>query len=360
MSPENANLSPFAPRKGALSGSQSRHCLPAKLAAAWPPGEWSGVTVVVAVSGGADSAALAHALHSLRKPSEGRLVLAHFNHRLRGADSDADQQFVADLASNLGLELTTDSSPPRPLAPSSPLPSEAALRDLRYAFLRRAASETGARWVATAHTTDDQAETVLMNILRGTGLAGLAGIPRVREFCEGVALVRPLLDVSRAEVLEYLDEQGLTFREDTTNASLDYTRNRIRHELLPLLERDYSPHVRGAITRLARLAGEADYLVWTEARRLLSSICRTIPGGIELQIKPLRQDNELVARAALIEAWKWQNWPLADMSFERWDELLTFAREPSGTNDLEVSPQMFPGGIRAEKQGGVLRLTRPG
>jgi tRNA(Ile)-lysidine synthase len=333
--------------------------LVARLAAAWPADTWSDVTVLAAVSGGADSVALVHGLVQLRIPGDGRLVVAHYNHRLRGAESDADQSFVGVLAKRLGLELITDSSPSLPLSPSPPLASESALRDERYAFLRRAANQCGARYVATAHTADDQVETVLMNMLRGTGLAGLAGIPRVRALYEGVALVRPLLDATRHEVLEYLSDQGLTHREDATNASRDYTRNRIRHELLPLLAREYNPEVRAAIQRLSRLAAEADDLVFSQVRLLLSKIKRLRPDGVELQTQPLRRASDLIARAALLQAWKWQGWPLADMTFERWEELLAFARQPPATSGADAASRMLPGGIRAQREGDVLRLTRP-
>jgi len=225
-----------------MSDENAAPALLTRLAAAWPPADWQDVTVLVAVSGGADSVALARGLCQLRAPGEGRLVLAHFNHRLRGAESDADEQFVEELARELGVKFITESAPPPPLplSPSPPLasPSEASLRDLRYEFLRHAANESGARYVATAHTADDQVETILLNIVRGTGLAGLAGIPRVRAFTQAATIVRPLLDVTRAEVLDYLQWLGAAFREDATNSSLHYTRNRVRHELLPLLERE--------------------------------------------------------------------------------------------------------------------------
>lgn len=337
-----------------MSAENAQAALITKLAAAWPPEKWRDVSVLVAVSGGADSVALARGLNQLRVAGEGRLVLAHYNHRLRGEESDADQHFVEALANELGSEAIVEAA-----SASSPA-SEASLRDLRYAFFKRAADQSGARYVATGHTADDQVETVLFNILRGTGLAGLAGIPRVRELTEAATILRPLLDTTRMEVLEFLMKSGAPFREDSTNASTNYTRNRIRHDLLPQLERDYNPQVRDAIRRLSQIAGEADDLVDAAVRRLLSNIKRLVPGGVELQTRPLLHGSELVARAALMQAWKWENWPLAEMSFEKWDELLAFAREPAPSGETHVCPRMFPGGIRAEKQGGVLRLTRPG
>ena len=344
-----------------MNAQSPQPSLIAKLAAFWPPDQWRDVTVLVAVSGGADSVALARGLFQVRETGEGRLVLAHFNHRLRGEESDADQRFVEDLAGELGAPTIIESapSPPHPLSPSPPLAPEAALRDLRYAFLKRAANQTGARYVATAHTADDQVETVLFNILRGTGLAGLAGIPRVRALTEAATIVRPLLDVTRSEVLEYLQQLDQAFREDASNECTDYARNRIRHQLLPLLERDHNPHVRQAIRRLSLIAQEADEVVEARARRFLSRHKRLWGEDVTIQTRPLRHSPDLVARTALMLIWRWQGWPAADMSFEKWDELLAFAREPAKGDGPHIAPRTFPGGIRAEKQGGVLRLTRP-
>ena len=327
-----------------------------KLAAAWPPEAWRDVTVLVAVSGGADSVALARGLHQLRVAGEGRLVIAHFNHRLRGAESDGDQSFVKELAASLGLTFVTESSPSPPLSASPS--SEHTLRDERYDFLRRAADQTGARYVATAHTADDQVETVLHHILRGTGLIGLAGIPRTRQLTESAALIRPLLDVSRTEVLDYLQTVMQHFRHDATNTLLHYTRNRIRHELLPLLERAFNPRVRQAIARLSRLAGEANQWIAEQVTAWVQTHARPVPGGWELNINELQQQSEAFLRELMLHLWRQQGWPLQSMSFEKWDELVAFACEAEA--DRETAAQhMFPGTVCARKQGGVLRLTRP-
>jgi len=326
-----------------------------KLAAAWPVEKWRDVTVLVAVSGGADSVALATALRELRPSGEGRLVLAHYNHRLRGAESDADQALVEEIGRQMRLEVIVGAGG----GDGTSATSEDSLRSLRYQFLVEAASQCGARYVTTAHTADDQVETVLFNILRGTGLAGLVGIPRVRALTEAATLVRPLLDVSRDEVLEYLQRLGKSFRDDSSNASSRYTRNRIRHELLPLLEREYHPNVRQSIARLSRIAEEADQFVEARARRLLSRYKRLFGDDVEIETRPLRRSPELVARAALMLIWRWQGWPLADMSFEKWDQLLAFAREPATDDNPRIAPRMFPGGIRAERQGEILRLRCP-
>ena len=329
-----------------------------KLRSSWPPPQWSDVTVLVAVSGGADSVALVRGLSQVRAAGPGRLVAAHFNHKLRGADSDADQAFVEELAREAGIELLVGSAASDLSASHGGQGLEGAAREARYEFLARAADQCGARYVATAHTADDQVETILHHILRGTGLAGLEGIPRVRPLTKAATLVRPMLSATRGEVLEYLLSVGQSFREDATNRSLDLTRNRIRHELLPLLERDYASNVRGAVLRLGLLAGEADEWLTESAARLAERISRPIAGGMEIDAAPLCASGPaIVSRYVLIGIWREQGWPLADMGFEKWEQLLSLAcsaHEPRG-----AAVQIFPGGIRAEKQGGVLRLTRP-
>jgi len=173
-----------------------------QLAGAFTTYGWNDVGVVVAVSGGADSVALLRGMASARSTlaGSGRLIVAHFNHGLRGAESDADQAFVEELAARFQLQCCSARAAP---AGSGHVAEEAA-RNQRYAFLLQTASTQGARVVATAHTADDQIETVLHRVVRGSGLSGLAGIPFTRSLSEAVALVRPLLHYRRAEILAYL------------------------------------------------------------------------------------------------------------------------------------------------------------
>lgn len=328
------------------------HPFAEQLAAAWPPEHWRDVTVIVAVSGGADSVALLRGLMEIREAGEGRLIVAHFNHGLRGPESDRDQLFVEELGRQLALEVVVGQRDGETERQSGA--SEESLRESRYEFLTRTANQVGARYVATAHTADDQVETVLLNFFRGTGLAGLAGIPKYRPLCAVATLVRPLLDVTRAEVLEYLHQLGQSCREDASNRSLDYTRNRIRHELLPLLERDYNPRVRQAIRRASQLAREAEEQLSSRSWELEDEISKPIAGGIELQTPLLGMLSDYVACAMLQQLWRLQGWPLRDMSLEKWQGLLALIRAHH-----DAPPETFPGGIRAEKLGELLRLSRP-
>lgn len=214
--------------------------------------------VLVAVSGGPDSLALLHALDSLRIDI-GLLGLsaAHFHHGLRGQEADDDAAFVADYCAARSIPCFMGKADVAREAAQAHVSVQQAARAARYAFLAQAAQQCGADKVATAHTQDDQVETVLHHILRGSGLDGLRGIPARRGI-----YVRPLLGVIRAQVEAYCAAHALLPRRDSSNSDLShYTRNRIRHALLPLLERDGYPGVRPALLRLSQTASaDADFL----------------------------------------------------------------------------------------------------
>jgi tRNA(Ile)-lysidine synthase len=208
--------------------------------------------LLVAVSGGIDSVALAHALRAISQRCGLELAIGHVNHGLRGAESDADQALVEALAAQLGLRALVERVAPGALragGPSRDRPTlQEAARELRYAALRRMADAAGAQHVVTAHTLDDQAETVLLRILRGTGPDGLGAIP---ERSPDGRIVRPLLAVSRAEIERFAAARGLVWREDASNASPAYARNRLRSDWLPGLARSFNPRLLRALADLA-------------------------------------------------------------------------------------------------------------
>jgi tRNA(Ile)-lysidine synthase len=217
----------------------------------------AGDRVAVAVSGGADSVALLRILLELRSELGIVLGVAHFNHQLRGDDSDADEQFVAELARQHELLFFASRADVREHASASKLSIEHAARELRYQWLTTLAREQNFDAIATAHNADDQAETVLMKFLRGAGTRGLAGIhPMLIR--DGIHIVRPLLETSRAEIEDYLHALNQLWREDHTNRDTRHTRNRIRRELLPLLERDYNPNLRQLLSETAEIARDEE------------------------------------------------------------------------------------------------------
>jgi len=219
-----------------------------------------GDRVGVAVSGGADSVALLRVLLELRSELGIVLAVAHFNHGLRGEQAAADEAFVAELATQHGLECFIGHGDVRTHASTNKLTVEAAGRDLRYRWFAETARQHRLDRIATAHTLDDQAETVLLKFLRGAGTRGLAGIyPIVNR--EAFRIVRPLLCVSRAEVEEYLSSLAQPWREDESNLDRRFLRNRVRHELLPLLAREYNPNIRQLLADVADLS-QAEEHYW--------------------------------------------------------------------------------------------------
>ncbi len=212
-----------------------------------------GDRVAVAVSGGSDSVALLRLLETIRGELGVTLLVVHFNHGLRGEESEADAQFAAALASGRGLDFICERKGVLSAARKHKWNLEDAARRLRYAFFERIVAEGRATRVAVAHTEDDQAETVLAHLLRGTGLAGLAGIyPFVGS------VIRPLLGERRADLREYLRTLGQSWREDSTNLDTRRLRARMRSRLLPLLEREFSPQVTKHLAQLAELAREEE------------------------------------------------------------------------------------------------------
>ena len=207
----------------------------------------------VGVSGGADSVALLRLLCDLQEQLGIRLVVLHFQHRLRGAESAADEEFTAQLAARLGLDFLREEADVAAWAREHRVNLEEAGRLLRTGFFQRAVEQGRVTRVATAHTADDQAETVLAHLLRGTGLAGLAGIHP-----QAGPVVRPLLEISRAELRAWLASISQPWREDATNADTTRLRARLRHQLLPALARDYQPHIPAQLCRLAELAREEE------------------------------------------------------------------------------------------------------
>ena len=222
----------------------------------------SGGPVLAAVSGGADSMALMHLLHRAGVPC----AVACFDHQTRRGESAEDGRFVAEAAGKLGLPVHLGGADIAALATASGESFEMAARRARYAFLIDTAHTHGYAAIATGHHSDDQAETVLLRLLRGSSPSGLAGIPAQREE-KGIFIIRPLLELSRIELRAWLEAEDISWREDVTNAETDVLRNRVRHDLLPLLARDFNPGVKESLKRLATLQRLDDALLELLARQ---------------------------------------------------------------------------------------------
>lgn len=243
----------------------------------------AGDRVGVAVSGGADSVALLRLFLELRAELGVVLSVVHFNHKLRGPESDEDEQFVRHLATQNKLDFHCESGDVSAYSTAKRLSLETAAREMRYSFFRQLLVKQELDRVATAHTLDDQAETVLLRVVRGSGTRGLAGIyPQLSlsssQFSvgrRGVSIVRPLLGIKREELETYLNAQGQSWREDSSNRDLRHARNRVRHGILPRLERNLNPAVRETLAETAEIArAEEEY--WNiEVERALRQLQRT-------------------------------------------------------------------------------------
>ncbi len=256
-----------------------------------------GARLVVAVSGGVDSMALLDALVRLQDRFGLRLQVAHVHHGLRGRAADRDAAFVVAEAARRGLSASVSrlNTAERPRGESI----QVWARNARYLCLDAVAERGRASRIAVAHTLDDQAETVLLNLLRGTGPRGLAGIPPVRH-----RILRPLLGVSRAEVEAYAAVRRLAFRTDASNASALYRRNRIRHHLLPLLAEEYNPRIVASLASLAALMREDDEALTAQAAPLVAEGAHHAGPSVSLPVAALRAAPPAVARRAFQVAFR--------------------------------------------------------
>jgi tRNA(Ile)-lysidine synthase len=280
-------------------------------------------------------------------------AVAHFNHRLR-PESDVDERFVQALCMELGVTCHLGRAENDLRGRTTGIGLEAAARSARYQFLGELAHELSIPHVVTAHTANDQAETVLHRILRGTGLRGLKGIQPIRRLNDCCQVARPMLGIGRQEVQDYLSHIGQSARHDPTNNQSQQTRNRIRNELLPALARDYNPDVLSALVRLASMASELDAVVQHAVAEAERNCVRVVSSEVvEIDVAALRPALPHVIRQLLIRVWHGQAWPEREMDHAQWSvlERMIIVGQPSSRS--------LPAGVRAKRQGEQLVLTRP-
>ncbi len=288
-------------------------------------------TVVVGVSGGPDSVCLLHLLWTLRENLQLRLHVAHLDHMMRGIESETDAAYVEDLAGQLGLPVTIERQDVDGYRKANRLTVEEAARDVRYEFLGRVAAGVGSSTVAVGHILQDQAETILMRFLRGAGALGLQGIqPAMVRRCEGrdVKVIRPLLEISRRDVERYNRSQGLIPREDPSNVSHSFLRNRVRHHLIPVLH-EYNPRIEQALLRTAEALTADSAFLDEQASQLWETLVSLEEGTVSLSMD-IRRLHVALQRRLLREAVKTILGDIQDVEWKHIEKMRSAFALPKG------------------------------
>jgi tRNA(Ile)-lysidine synthase len=312
----------------------------------------AGDRVVIAVSGGPDSVALLHTLHRLAPEFAVTLHVFHMNHGLRGESSAKDAEYVAALAIRLGLPCTIVTLREGELR-EQPGSLEANARAARYQAIERLAGELGANRAALGHNRNDQAETVLMRLLRGAGARGLSGIPPVRV-AGGLTFVRPLLAIPRQEIERYCERHELFPRLDESNRKPEYLRNQIRLDLLPHLARTYNPAIAANLAQTAEVIHEEDRYLDDLALAALER-CRVPGEGVSLVADALLREPLPLARRVVRLAARLAAGPVYDLGLDAVTRVLALAAEQQGSRQLDL-----PGGLQLMVEYGLCRFATHG
>ncbi|MCL2421097.1 MAG: tRNA lysidine(34) synthetase TilS [Defluviitaleaceae bacterium] len=305
--------------------------------------------ILAAVSGGADSIALLYGLLAWREAFFLTISVAHVNHNLRGEDAQKDADFVAKLCDDLGLPLYSHSADVKAVAKSRGLSIEEAARQVRYAFLCETASACGAQKIALGHNQNDNAETLLLRLCRGTGLAGLGGIPPVGQR-EGIALIRPLIETDRAAIEAFLAEKDIPYRTDVSNFDIAFSRNRIRHDVIPVLQQ-LNPQVVSALAKSAELLREDETLLDALTTQTVAKCDRLDEEAVRIHIPALLKSpgamQKRIIRGELLHVGG-----LRDVSQSHISQIINLVADQSGSKEIHL-----PGGLCARREYDYLLLS---
>jgi tRNA(Ile)-lysidine synthase len=300
--------------------------------------------ILLAVSGGADSTALMYAMCAIKAENvpalplagklSGDILCAHINHQLRGSESDGDEAFVIAQADKLNLAITTKRLDVRGFAHKNKLSTETAARKLRIESLLDIAEANDCKWVATAHQKDDNAETVIQRLVRGTGFRGLGGIWPVRKFADGIGFVRPLLCVSRGEIVEYLRKRNLKWRVDRTNDDCKYRRNYIRHRLLPALQQQSNGSIVEQLSELAQSAQKFYSLVCSSVEKIWPQLTDCTADNVTLDLKSFLAQPPAVKVEIVRRSLTYLGGGERDLTHRHYERVLQLSRQK--TNGREI------------------------
>ncbi len=306
-------------------------------------------TLLVGVSGGPDSVCLLHLFRQLCKEYSLNLIVAHLNHQLRGKESDKDEQFVKSLCKKWKVKFVSQSVSIRQLKKAGKSSLEEIAREKRYEFFGKLAQKYWATKIVLGHHADDQIETVLMHLIRGAGSEGLAGIKYKRFFGyihfeqghsdhqEPVSIIRPLLEVTRAEIFDYLNENKLSYRTDSTNMDTAFLRNKIRHKLIPYLEKEYNPQIRNSLLRTSQiLAGDDEFL-----ETFLSSLLKNLDIPLytdryQYPLVHLRNSPVALQRRLIRFFLEYVQGHLQQIEFSHIDKILDMIRHPEKESTIQL------------------------
>ncbi len=311
-----------------------------------------GETVVAAVSGGPDSVALLHVLYRLREQFGFKLVAAHLNHGFRGAEAEADAVFVEEFARRLNLASYIETRNVPEYGARMGLSAQVAAREIRYSFLSEVALRTGAAKVALGHHADDQAETILLHLLRGAGPGGLAGMQPIRD----KFYIRPLLNVKRRDIEAYCSRHNLAVRQDSSNLKCKYLRNRIRLELIPTLEKNYNPNLTDALNRLGRICREEDEYLEKQSDAVFYRVISGSNGhSVTLDRDKLLDQPAALLRRVIRRAWFEICGSNDELGFGHIEQIMEIIKGGGGYQQVDL-----PKGVTCKKNYGLLEFTLDG
>ncbi len=304
--------------------------------------------VLAAVSGGIDSSVLLDLMAQLKDEIGFDLIVVHVNHKLRGRESDRDEKFVAKLSKAHGLRFASTAI--KGLKKAKNLQSAA--RDVRYDFFKKCAAKFKCNKIALGHTADDQAETVLLHLVRGAGISGLTGMAKCRELANDLSIVRPLLDFTRAEIVDYAKERQLSFVEDSTNASNKYSRNLFRHDILKPIT-DHNPMAVKAICRTAAMLAVDDLALNLRAKSAFLKMSNQKKNEVSLDLRAFLTENEAIQSRVIRLAFEALTGGKQDLLFDHVAKILSIARSKKPLGAYSLSK-----GVKFNRNNDSLRLQK--
>lgn len=300
--------------------------------------------VLVGLSGGPDSIVLLHALLELRHEFSLTIYIAHLDHGFRGEESSTDRKFCEDLAKDLRVDIVCEKIDVPKIAKEKGLSPEEAARFERYDFFKRMAAAKKITKVAIGHNRDDQAETVLMRVFRGSGMTGLGGIRPVKSM-GNITVIRPLIEISRREIEKFLKDNDVKVRRDSSNDKTLFTRNRIRHDLMPYLEKNFNANIKEILANTAEnLRTENEFLEKLAKRKFKSMSKKSDPSEIAIDIKKFKKQSTALRKRILRVALEELKGNLRRLTYQHWKEMEELIEKRPGNSIVDL-----PGGINVVK-----------